>query len=89
MMENGTVTPFPVKMSIKEEGGGPFSTMVLLTLGNPDQTPCLSLATSPGPCESTTGWQSGGHLLRGNLVGSSSTRILSWKLDEGELPFPS
>lgn len=38
MMENGTMTPFPVKMSVKEEGGGTFSTMVLLTLGNPDQT---------------------------------------------------
>lgn len=38
MMENGTMTPFPVKMSVKEEGGGTFSTMALLTLGNPDQT---------------------------------------------------
>lgn len=38
MMENGTMTPFPVKMSVKEEGVGTFSTMALLTLGNPDQT---------------------------------------------------
>lgn len=38
MMENGTMTPFPVRMSVKEEGGGIFSTMALLTLGNPDQT---------------------------------------------------
>ena len=39
MMENGTMTPFPVKMSVKEgEGGGTSSTMALLTLENPDQT---------------------------------------------------
>lgn len=38
MMENGTMTPFPVKMSGEEEGGGTFSTMALLTLGNPDHT---------------------------------------------------
>lgn len=38
MMENGTMTPFPVKMSIKGgQGGGTSSTMVLLTLENPDQ----------------------------------------------------
>lgn len=39
MMENGTMTPFPVKMSIKGEGGRgrmTLSTMALLTLANPD-----------------------------------------------------
>lgn len=39
MIENGTMTPFPVKMSIKgeREGGGTLSTMALLTQVNPDQ----------------------------------------------------
>lgn len=39
MMENGTMTPFLVKRSVKgEEGvGGTLSTMAFLTVENPDQ----------------------------------------------------
>lgn len=91
MMENGTRTPFPVKMSVKEEGGGePSPQWLFLHWEIRTKQRWTLSATSPGPCESITSWQSGGLLLRGNLVGSSSTRILSWKRDEeGELPFPS
>lgn len=39
MTENGTTTPFPVKMSVKEgEGEGTLSTMALLTPETPDGT---------------------------------------------------
>lgn len=39
MMENGTITPFLVKTSIKGEGEGEgtLSTTALLTVKNPDQ----------------------------------------------------
>lgn len=39
MTENGAMTPFPVKMSVKGgEGGGTLSTVALLTPENPDRT---------------------------------------------------
>lgn len=97
-MENGTTTLFLVKMSIngEGEGGGTPSTMALLTLENPDQMVMGFELT--GHCEPLLQGllsqrrvgQAETNSLRANLVGSSSTDILSWKLDEeGQPPIPS
>lgn len=87
MMEKGTMTPFPVKMSVKGEGaGGPLPSTALLNGGKsrPNGNGLLTnwtlTATSPEPYESTKSRLSRDQLLWANLVGSSSTGIFlrSW-----------